>query len=111
MNIRRSLVVNATTLEVRIALLENGQLAELYQERHTRKSLVGRIYRGRVSKMLPGIESAFIDIGGDRDGFLYLDDQPLTHLDDADLSGNSIRPISPFLRFPSYRPSKRGTIF
>jgi len=56
--------------------------------------LVGRIYRGRVSKMLPGIESAFIDIGGDRDGFLYLDDQPLTHLDDD----RSIERI-PFARY------------
>ena len=108
MNIRRSLVVNATTLEVRIALLENGQLAELYQERHTRKSLVGRIYRGRVSKMLPGIESAFIDIGGDRDGFLYLDDQPLTHLDDADLSSEFHSPAISVPPIPLLPPIQTG---
>lgn len=89
MNIRRSLVVNATALEVRIALLENGQLTELYQERPALKSLVGRIYRGRVSKMLPGIESSFVDIGIERDAFLYLDDQPLIHLEDGDLANET----------------------
>lgn len=97
MNIRRSLVVNATALEVRIALLENSQLTELYQERPARKSLVGRIYRGRVSKMLPGIESAFLDIGIDRDAFLYLDDQPQIPLEDMDLSGE---PHSPEVSVP-----------
>ena len=89
MHIRRSLVVNATALEVRIALLENGGLTELYQERPARKSLVGRIYRGRVSKILSGIESAFVDIGRDRDAFLYLDDQPQIHLENGDLPEES----------------------
>jgi ribonuclease G len=74
MEVRKSLVVNATPLETRIALLENGQLCELFLERTMNKSLVGSVYKGRVAKLLPGMQSAFINIGGPKDGFLYLDD-------------------------------------
>ena len=72
MKVRRSLVVNATPLETRIALLENGQLCELFIERTTQISQLGNLYKGRVTKILQGLQSAFVDIGGARDGFLYL---------------------------------------
>ena len=74
MEVRKSLVVNSTPLETRIALLENGQLCELFLERSMNKSQVGDIYKGRVAKLLPGMQSAFVNIGGIKDGFLYLDD-------------------------------------
>ena len=74
MEVRKSLVVNSTPLETRIALLENGQLCELFLERSMNKSQVGDIYKGRVAKLLPGMQSAFVNIGGVKDGFLYLDD-------------------------------------
>ncbi len=74
MEVRKSLVVNATPLETRIALLENGQLCELFIERTRSKSQVGDVYKGRVAKILPGMQSAFVAIGGPKDGFLYLDD-------------------------------------
>ena len=74
MEVRKSLVVNATPLETRIALLENGQLCELFLERTMNKSQVGNVYKGRVAKLLPGMQSAFVAIGGMKDGFLYLDD-------------------------------------
>ena len=74
MDVRKSLVVNSTPLETRIALLENGQLCELFLERTRSKSQVGDVYKGRVSKILPGMQSAFVGIGGPKDGFLYLDD-------------------------------------
>ena len=74
MEVRRSLVVNATPLEMRIALLENGQLCELFIERTTQVSQVGDVYKGRVAKLLQGMQSAFVNIGGIKDGFLYLDD-------------------------------------
>ena len=74
MEVRKSLVVNATPLETRIALLENGQLCELFLERTRSKSQVGDVYKGRVAKILPGMQSAFVGIGGPKDGFLYLDD-------------------------------------
>ena len=74
MEVRKSLVVNSTPLETRIALLENGQLCELFLERTMNKSQVGDVYKGRVAKLLPGMQSAFVNIGGIKDGFLYLDD-------------------------------------
>src|SRR5512141_3163048 len=74
MEVRKSLVVNSTPLETRIALLENGQLCELFLERTMNKSQVGDVYKGRVAKLLPGMQSAFVGIGGAKDGFLYLDD-------------------------------------
>ena len=78
MEVRRSLVVNATPLETRIALLENGQLCELFIERTTQVSQVGDVYKGRVAKLLQGMQSAFVAIGGTKDGFLYLD-EPEAH--------------------------------
>ncbi len=74
MEYRRSLVVNSTPLETRIALLENGQICEIFIERTTHASQVGDIYKGKVAKLLPGMQSAFINIGGPKDGFLYLDE-------------------------------------
>ncbi|WP_306591100.1 Rne/Rng family ribonuclease [Geothrix sp. 21YS21S-4] len=85
MEVRKSLVVNATPLETRIALLENGQLCELFLERTMNKSQVGDVYKGRVAKLLPGMQSAFVGIGGPKDGFLYLDD-PMTQRLGAELS-------------------------
>ena len=58
MEVRKSLVVNSTPLETRIALLENGQLCELFLERTMNKSQVGDIYKGRVAKLLPGFSFA-----------------------------------------------------
>jgi ribonuclease G len=78
MLIRRSLVVNATPLETRIALLENGQVCELFIERTSFVSQVGDIHKGRVAKLLPGMQSAFVAIGDSKDGFLYLD-EPEAH--------------------------------
>lgn len=78
MEVRRSLVVNATPLETRIALLENGQLCELFIERSTQASQVGDVYKGKVAKLLQGMQSAFVAIGGAKDGFLYLD-EPEAH--------------------------------
>ena len=85
MEVRKSLVVNSTPLETRIALLENGQLCELFLERTMNKSQVGDIYKGRVAKLLPGMQSAFVNIGGVKDGFLYLDD-PVAQRMGADLA-------------------------
>ncbi|MDR1841744.1 MAG: Rne/Rng family ribonuclease [Holophagales bacterium] len=78
MEIRRSLVVNTTPLETRIALLENGQVCEIFVERTSSVSQVGDVYKGRVAKLLPGMQSAFIAMGDSKDGFLYLD-EPEAH--------------------------------
>ncbi len=70
----KSLVINVNPLETRIAVLEDGRLAELMIEREENPSVVGNIYRGRVDSVLPGIQAAFIDIGTDKNGFLYVSD-------------------------------------
>src|SRR5579875_302080 len=61
-------------MEVRVALLEDSGLAELYLERNARRGLVGNIYKGRVTRVLPGMQAAFVDIGLEKAGFLHVSD-------------------------------------
>ncbi len=68
------LIINAMREESRVALLEGGQVVELYIERKRDASLVGNIYKGKVLKILPGMQSSFIDIGLDKAAFLYVSD-------------------------------------
>ena len=68
------LVVNADGPETRVALIENGLLAELYIERKRERGIVGNIYKGRVVRVLPGMQAAFVDIGIDKAAFLYVAD-------------------------------------
>jgi ribonuclease G len=68
------LVINAAGRETRVALIENGQIAEFYLERKKDKGIVGNIFRGRVTRVLPGMQAAFVDIGLERAAFLYVTD-------------------------------------
>lgn len=68
------LIINVTSLETRIALLENGILAELHIDRESDKGIAGNICKGRVQRVLPGMQAAFVDIGLPRSAFLYVDD-------------------------------------
>ncbi|MBI4654491.1 MAG: Rne/Rng family ribonuclease [Nitrospirae bacterium] len=68
------IVINANREETRVALLESGQLAELYIERKKDTSLVGNVYKGKVVRILPGMQSAFIDIGLGKAVFLHVAD-------------------------------------
>lgn len=68
------IVINATREESRVALLEGGQVVELYMERKRDASLVGNIYKGKIIKVLPGMQSAFVDIGLEKAAFLYVAD-------------------------------------
>jgi ribonuclease G len=68
------LVINTTSHETRIALIENGTIAELYIERSKVKGIVGNIYKGRVIRVLPGMQAAFVDIGMEKAAFLYVAD-------------------------------------
>jgi ribonuclease G len=70
----KQLLVSRDSLETRVALLEEGRLAELYLERASRPSLVGNIYKGRVENVLAGMDAAFVDIGLERNGFLHVDE-------------------------------------
>ncbi len=88
-----SLVVNSTRSEVRVAYLENENPVEVYIERQAECGVVGNIYRGRVVRVLPGMQAAFVDVGLERTGFLYVNDAlpraPAPPEDDAsaDVSG------------------------
>lgn len=68
------ILINATRDEIRVGLLEAGQLVEFYVERKRDASLVGNIYKGKAIKILPGMQSAFVDIGLDKAAFLYVTD-------------------------------------
>jgi ribonuclease G len=69
-----ALVLNGTPHEVRVALLEDGKVAEIMIERRKDASMVGNIYKGRVMRVLPGMQAAFVDIGLERAAFLYVAD-------------------------------------
>jgi len=68
------LVINAAGAETRVALVENGTIHEYYLERKREKGIVGNIYKGRVVRVLPGMQAAFVDIGLEKAAFLYVGD-------------------------------------
>src|SRR6267142_698379 len=70
----KELFVSATPHETRVGLVEDDLLAEIYLERENEYTLAGSIYKGRVTRVLPGMQSAFVDIGLERDAFLYVSD-------------------------------------
>ncbi|HHP7233445.1 MAG TPA: ribonuclease E/G [Desulfobacterales bacterium] len=70
----RKLLINETSHETRVALLEDGEIVELFIERDDESDIAGNIYKGRVQRVLPGIQAAFIDIGLQQAAFIYVDD-------------------------------------
>jgi Rne/Rng family ribonuclease len=70
----REMYVSSTPHETKVALVEDDQLAEIFYERENEYTLAGSIYKGRVTRVLPGMQSAFVDIGLERDAFLYVSD-------------------------------------
>jgi len=87
------LIIHSRPHETRVALVENGVVVELHIERKTGQELMGNIYRGRVVRVLPGMQAAFVDIGLERSAFLYVSDvhQDLRELEQMML-GNSAEP-------------------
>src|SRR5436309_3276337 len=83
----REFVINATKHESRIAVLDEGQVVELWVERTRQRTIVGNIYKGRVTKVLPGMQSAFVDLGLERDAFLYVSDV-IEDIEDFDTNGD-----------------------
>jgi ribonuclease G len=77
------ILINVTPVETRVALVENGMLQEAYIERASRKGIVGNIYKGKVVRVLPGMEAAFVDIGLERAAFIHASDVMV-----ADSNGN-----------------------
>jgi len=72
--VKRELLINASPLEVRVALLEDNVLTEFYVERDEHRGLAGNVYKGKVVRVLPGMQAAFVDIGLEKAGFLHVSD-------------------------------------
>jgi len=81
----KELFVSSTPHETKVAVVEEDQLAEVYFERENEYTLAGSIYKGRVTRVLPGMQSAFVNIGLERDAFLYVSDFLLEEEEDADV--------------------------
>jgi ribonuclease G len=94
---KEEVLINVTPREVRAALLENGILQEVYIERDTRRGLISNIYKGRVSRVLPGMQAAFVDIGLERTAFLHASDivhKALPNGEQAELPLRDIRELT-----------------
>ncbi len=80
----KEMIVSSNDRETAVAILEDDQVVEFFIEREKQQGVVGNVYKGRVSKVLPGMQSAFVDLGLERDGFLYVSDvlPPEGELDD-----------------------------
>src|SRR5580704_15022630 len=70
----KEIYISSTPHETRLAIVEDDALAEIYYERENEYTLAGSIYNGRVTRVLPGMQSSFVDIGLERDAFLYITD-------------------------------------
>src|SRR5205085_5913404 len=70
----KELFVSSTPHETKLAIVEEDQLTEVYFERENEYTLAGSIYKGKVTRVLPGMQSAFVEIGLERDAFLYVTD-------------------------------------
>jgi ribonuclease G len=84
---KQEILINVARWETRAALLENGSLQEVYVERTSRRGLVSNIYKGKVSRVLPGMQAAFIEIGLERTAFLHASDIAPPALDENGLEG------------------------
>ena len=88
----RELLVEGDPHQTRLAVLEAGRLVEFFVERHRGRGLVGNIYKGRVRRVLPGMRAAFVDLGLERDGYLYLEEMAV---DESGAPGGDGRRTSP----------------
>jgi len=95
----KEICISSTPHETRLAILEDDQLAEIYYERENEYTLAGSVYKGRVTRVLPGMQSAFVDIGLERDAFLYVtdflemeDQEDTDEVERAAAQGNTVRP-------------------
>ncbi len=88
------ILINVTPRETRVAVVENGVLQEILIERAGKRGLVGNIYKGRVCRVLPGMEAAFVDIGLERAAFLHVSDiRPESSLDNGTAATNGERTV------------------
>ncbi len=87
------ILINVTPSETRVAIVENGVLQEVHVERSSKRGLVSNIYHGKVCRVLPGMQAAFVDIGLERTAFLHASDIRTTHSGDNEHSEKQIRSL------------------
>src|SRR5713101_7489957 len=112
---QKEMIVSSNGHETMVAILEDDLVAEVFVERERHRGVVGNVYKGRVSKVLPGMQSSFIDLGLERDGFLYVADvvdtmdefDKLSGDDDDEAAGNGSA-ASPRPEGATGPPSSRG---
>src|SRR3989442_2284197 len=111
---QKEMIVSSNGHETMVAILEDDLVAEVLVERERQRGVVGNVYKGRVSKVLPGMQSSFIDVGLERDGFLYVDDviDTMDEFDklagDDDEDGGKGRSADGSTGSPSPRAESRG---
>ncbi len=107
----KELFVSTTPHETKVGITEDDQLAEIYLERENEYTLAGSIYKGRVTRVLPGMQSAFVDIGLERDAFLYVSDfMDLEQTDeDLDEAIPANRPVTEARSRPDLEAAHGGT--
>ncbi|MDH4275829.1 MAG: ribonuclease G [Gammaproteobacteria bacterium] len=96
----QEILINVTPQETRVAVVENGVLQEVFVERERRRGLVGNIYKGKVSRVLPGMQAAFVEIGLERTAFLHASDiisNPNSEPQDDDVKRAPVPPITELL--------------
>src|ERR1700755_431802 len=105
----KELVIGSNRHETKVAILEDDQLAEIYFQRGNEYSLAGSIHKGRVTRVLPGMQSAFVDLGLERDTFLYVSDF-FEENDEFDPIAGEEKPVNPAIRSVSYDPPSEPTV-
>src|SRR3954462_5650121 len=97
----KEMIISSNVHETIVAILEDDLVAEIFVERENQRGVVGNVYKGRVNKVLPGMQSSFIDVGLERDGFLYvaavidtMEEFDKLESVDEDGAGRSARPES-----------------
>jgi ribonuclease G len=110
----KEICISSTPHETRLAILEDDQLAEIYYERENEYTLAGSIYNGRVTRVLPGMQSAFVDVGLERDAFLYVTDfmeledpEETDELEKAAVSGGNQAPREVRSGRPAQKPEQK----
>src|SRR5687768_15439377 len=91
----KEMIISSSAHETRVAILEEDLVAEIFIERERSRGVAGNLYKGRVSKVLPGMQSAFVDLGLERDGFLYVSDVIATFEEFDRLETDEDEPPSP----------------
>src|ERR1700687_1212524 len=102
----KELFVSSTPHETKVGMVEDDLLAEIYLERENEYTLAGSIYKGRVTRVLPGMQSAFVDIGLERDAFLYVSD--FMELEEHDEDLTDVVPANRGVQALRPRPAQGG---